>query len=58
MHGMRRTPASQKNNAGQSRRFLCRKVGATLPSLGVFAVAMLELLRGIFSGKMINDLCP
>src|ERR1019366_8028861 len=48
----------RKKNAGQSRRFSSRNVGAALPSLSVFAMAVLVLLRGIFPGKKINDLRP
>jgi hypothetical protein len=48
----------RKKNAGQSRRFSSRNVGAALPSLSVFAMAVLVLLRGKYPGKKINDLCP
>ena len=44
-------------NTGQGRRFSDRNDGDAC-RLSVFAVAVLELLRGLFPGKKINDLRP
>jgi hypothetical protein len=44
-------------NTGQGRRFSDRNDGDSC-RLSVFAVAVLELMRGKYSGKKINDLRP